>query len=96
MALRFALIATLALFLHVHLHATEPLTGVFGENSMQRLLDNEAWVGRNKCRSRTSSHHGSGFMGCFVACRAESVFASALGEAHEPPLATMNGIWVAC
>jgi len=46
MALRVALIATLALFLHVHLHATEPLTGVFGENSMQRVLDNEAWLGR--------------------------------------------------
>ena len=43
---RPALFATLALFLPLSLRASEPLTGVFGENSMQRVLDYEAWLGR--------------------------------------------------
>lgn len=46
MILRPALLAALALLLPIATPATEPLMGVFGENSMQRVLDFERWLGR--------------------------------------------------
>lgn len=46
MLLRSSLLAALALLLPVSTPAGEPLMGVFGENSMQRVLDFEKWLGR--------------------------------------------------